>query len=99
MVNTTMRLSDSVLNNTNSNWSDSELLLILESEEFYRRMREKELTDQDKKFIREFISQTLSDDDFKEFLKVCLGNELDPYQEIREIIYSTYAKVLRSSAN
>jgi hypothetical protein len=76
--------------------SETQLLEMLECEEFYRILRDKEITERDTMAIREFTSKTLTNDEWDDFQKYCVENQIDPYKEMREIIYSTYAKVLKS---
>jgi len=73
--------------------SESEFMDVLQSEEYYRILREKEMNEQDRLAIQEFVSGTLTRQEWDEFQKHCLENQIDPYEEIRELIYSSYAKM------
>ena len=90
-------LAFQVLQNQNSSWSRLDLVQILDSDEFYQRLHERELTLQDRKTIQEFIFHALTPTEWEDFLRVCRNNELNPYEEIRDLIYSAYAKILRQA--
>lgn len=77
--------------------SESELIEVLECEEFYRILRDKKMTEQDRMAIQEFVSGALTNSEWEDFQKHCSDNRLNPYEEMRELIYSTYAKMLRNS--
>jgi hypothetical protein len=79
--------------------SETQLLEMLECEEFYRILRDKEITERDTMAIQEFTSKTLTNAEWDDFQKYCLENQIDPFKEMREIIYSTYAKVLKSKTS
>lgn len=73
--------------------SESEFKDVLQSEEYYRILREKEMNEQDRLAIEEFVSASLTKHEWDEFQKHCLENQINPYEEMRELIYSTYAKM------
>jgi len=75
----------------------SQILEELESDGFYVALRSREISETDSAYIKEFVSKTLTDEEWYAFLMHCLENQIDPYKEMREIIYSTYAKVLKNS--
>ena len=75
-----------------SGLSEAQIIKVLESEEFYRTLRVKKMTEKDRLAIRGFISRSLTNSEWSEFEKHCIENELDAYYEMREIIFSTYAK-------
>jgi len=79
--------------------SNSELLAILESEDFYRALRTKDINETDCLYIQSFISKTLTDVEWHDFLKHCLDSQIDPYKEMREIIYNTYARILKTETS
>jgi hypothetical protein len=70
---------------------------LLECEESYRILREKEISEQDRLAIKEFVSGALTSHEWDDFQRHCLENQLNPYQEMRELIYSTYSKLSRDS--
>ena len=67
---------------------------VLQSEEYYRILREKAMSEQDRLAIQEFVSGSLAPEEWDEFQKHCLENQINPYEEMRELIYSTYAKLM-----
>ena len=73
--------------------SEAEFIDVLQSEEYYRILREKEMNEQDRLAIQEFVSASMTREEWDEFQNHCLENQIDPYEEIRELIYSTYAKL------
>jgi hypothetical protein len=75
--------------------SDSAVVRMLEFEEFYRSLRETKVTEQERKAIDEFISIALTDSCWKDFQQNCVENQLEPYLEIRELIFGYYAKGLK----
>ena len=75
--------------------SDSEIVRMLEFEEFYRRLRETGVTEQERMAIDEFISNAFTDSCWKDFRQNCEENQLEPYSEIRELIFAYYAKALK----
>ena len=86
-----------VLQNRNLNLSKSDLIQILECEEFYQRLHKRELAPEDRMIIQEFVFKSLKPTDWEDFLKLCKKNSLNPYEEIRDLIYYTYAKILRQT--
>jgi len=74
--------------------SEGQIIEVLESEEFYRTLRQKQMLVKDRKAVEDFISRSLTSSEWKDFEKHCVENDLDPYYEMREIIFSTYAKTL-----
>jgi len=46
--------------------------------------------------IKEFVSEALTQSEWEEFQEHCSENRLNPYEEMRELIYSSYAKMLRN---
>ena len=74
--------------------SESEFIDVLQSEEYYRILREKEMSEQDRLAIKEFVSGAMTSQEWEEFQRHCLQNQINPYEEIRELIYSSYAKML-----
>jgi hypothetical protein len=79
--------------------SDSELLDLLEDEDFYRALRQEEIKEKDLEYMKHFISRAFTNDEWYDFLLHCLENNIEPYKEMREIIYSTYGKILKKSLN
>lgn len=75
---------------------ESELMEVLECEEFYRILRDKQMSEQDIMAIKEFVSEALTPSEWEEFQEHCSDNRLNPYEEMRELIYSSYAKMLRN---
>jgi hypothetical protein len=71
---------------------------MLEFEEFYRSLREKRVTERERMAIDEFISRALTDSCWKDFQQNCVENQLEPYVEIRELIFAYYAKALKKKA-
>jgi hypothetical protein len=67
---------------------------VLQSEEYYRILREREMSEQDRLAIQEFVSGSLTPQEWDEFQNHCLENQINPYEEMRELIYSTYAKLM-----
>jgi hypothetical protein len=76
---------------------ESELIEVLECEEFYRILRDKHMSEQDRMAIQEFVSEALTTSEWDDFQKHCSDNRLNPYEEMRELIYSSYAKMLRNN--
>lgn len=74
----------------------SQLIEMLENEEFYMVLRSREISKTNRAYIQEFISKTLTLEEWNDFFTHCIQNQIDPYKEMREIIYSTYAKTLRN---
>jgi hypothetical protein len=72
------------------------MLDMLENEEFYMVLRSREISKTDRTYIQEFVSKTLTLEEWNDFLDHCIQNQIDPYKEMREIIYSTYAKTLKN---
>lgn len=71
---------------------------LLEFDEFYRLLREKRMSDQERRAIDEFISSAFSNSCWKDFQQNCVENQLEPYEEMRELIVVYYAKVLKKKA-
>lgn len=93
----TVYLLEPVLHKQYPRRSVSEFIAVLQSDEYYRILREKEMSEQDRLAIQEFVSGALTRQEWDEFQKHCLENQINPYEEIRELIYSTYAKMLNHS--
>jgi len=85
------------LKSLNRGWSKSELVQILECDEFYQRLRRIELAVEDRKAIQEFVFQAMKPNEWRDFLTLCSANELNPHEEIRDLIYFTCAKILRQT--
>jgi hypothetical protein len=68
---------------------------MLECEEFYRSLREMRVTEQQRMAIDDFISSAFTDSCWKDFQQNCVENELEPYVEIRELIFAYQAKALK----
>lgn len=78
--------------------SESEFMDLLECEESYRILREREISEQDRLAIQEFVSGAITSQEWEDFQKHCLENQLNPYQEMRELIYSTYSRMSKENA-
>lgn len=87
-----------VLEKQHSLSSDLAVTRLLEFEEFYRSLRETSVTEQERMAIDEFISSAFTDSCWKDFQQNCVENQLEPYVEIRELIFAYYAKALKKSS-
>ena len=79
--------------------SDSTVVRMLEFDEFYRKLRETGVSEQEKMAIDEFISSSFTDSCWKDFRQNCVENQLEPYAEIRELIFAYYAKALKKKVS
>jgi hypothetical protein len=52
------------------------------------------MSEQDRLAVQEFVAGAMTREEWDAFQKHCVQNQIDPYQEVRELIYSTYAKML-----
>jgi hypothetical protein len=71
------------------------MLDLLENDEFYAVLRSRMISKTDRAYIEEFASKTLTAEEWDDFSTHCIQNQIDPYKEMREIIYATYAKILK----
>jgi hypothetical protein len=55
------------------------------------------MSEQDRLAIEEFVSEALTSSEWEDFQDHCSNNRLNPYEEMRELIYSAYAKMLRNN--
>src|SRR5262245_9539584 len=69
------------------------LLTILDSEEFYLRLRDKPITRNSRLAIAKFVSRSMKNSEWDRFKEHCLQNDLDPYHEFREAAISNYVRV------
>ena len=87
-----MFVNPRILTEQNSRLSEAQIVEVLESEEFYRTLRQKQMLEKDRIAVQDFISRSLTNSEWKDFKEHCIENDLDPYYEMREIIFSTYAR-------
>jgi hypothetical protein len=71
----------------------SALLELLDSEEFYLRLREKPITKNTRLAISNFINKSMIECEWDRFKQHCEQNDLDPYHEFREAAISSYVRV------
>ncbi len=73
----------------------TQMLDMLEKDEFYAALRSRNISKTDRAYIEEFTSKTLTAEEWGDFSTHCIQNQIDPYKEMREIIYATYGKILK----
>jgi hypothetical protein len=74
-----------------------EFVDVIQSEEYFRLLREKQVSKEDRLAIDEFVAGSMTREEWKKFQDHCLQNQIDPYEEMRELIYSTYARMLKQT--
>ena len=55
------------------------------------------MNEQDRLAIDEFVAASLTRQEWEEFRSHCMENQINPYEEMRELIYSTYAKIANAA--